>query len=77
MVDKIISTGEKENIKGDEKSLEFARPFIKKQIKALIAKDLFSMSEYFQMMNSDDESILKAVEVINSKGEYDKILNGE
>jgi carboxyl-terminal processing protease len=63
--------------KPDPKSVEFARPLLKKQMKALIARDLFSVSHYFQIMNAEDESIKKAVEVISKKGEYEKILSGK
>lgn len=66
-----------EPYKPDAKSIEFARPLLKKQIKGLIARDLFSLSEYFQVMNADDDAIKKAVEVINKKGEYEKILTGK
>jgi carboxyl-terminal processing protease len=77
MIEKIIVAGEKEGVKRDEKSIEFARPLMKKQMKALIAKDLFSMSHYFQIMNDDDESIQKALESMAKKGTYDKILSGK
>ena len=66
-----------EPYKPDPKSIEFARPLLKKQIKGLIARDLFSMSEYFQVMNADDTAIKKALEVINKRGEYEKILTGK
>ncbi len=78
MVEKILVAGEKEGVKrDDEKSVEFARPLIKRQMKALVARDLFSVSHYFQIMNYDDDAILKAVEVITQKGAYEKILNGK
>ena len=67
----------KVNPKPDAKSIEFARPLLKKQMKALIARDLFSGSEYFQIMNAEDEAIKKAIEVINKRGEYEKILSGK
>ena len=76
MIDKIIAEGEKEGVKKEEKSVEFARPLMKRQMKALIARDLFSMSHYFQIMNSDDEAIIKAMEVLTKKGAYEKILMG-
>jgi len=63
--------------KPDQKSIEFARPLLKKQVKALIARDLFSISHYFQIMNEEDETIKKAVEVISQKGTYEKILSGK
>jgi len=67
----------KVSTKPDQKSIDFARPLLKKQMKALIARDLFSVSEYFQIMNAEDEAIKKAVEVINKKGEYERILSGK
>lgn len=77
MVNKIIDVGEKEGVKKDEKSIAFSRPLLKKQIKGLIARDLFSMSEYFEVMNADDEAIAKAAAVISKRGEYEKILTGK
>ena len=67
----------KESPKPDQKSIDFARPLLKKQMKGLIARDLFSVSEYFQIMNGEDEAIKKAVEVINKRGEYERILSGK
>ena len=77
MIEKILATAEKEGIKRDEKSIEFARPLMKRQMKGLIARDLFSMSYYFQIMNAEDETINKAVEVMTQKGAYEKILSGK
>ena len=77
MIEKIVAAGEKEGVKRDEKSIEFARPIMKRQMKALIARDLFSVSNYFQIINADDETIQKAVDVLKQKGAYEKILSGK
>ena len=77
MIEKILVAGDKEGVKRDEKSVEFARPLMKRQMKAFIARDLFSFSHYFQIMNVEDEAIKKAVEVIIQKGTYEKILSGK
>ena len=77
MVNKIMDDGEKEGVKKNEKSVAFARPLLKKQVKALIARDLFTVSEYFQVMNAEDESIKKAAAILNKRGEYEKILEGK
>ena len=77
MIDKIIEEGEKEGVKKEAKSVEFARPLMKKQIKALVARDLFSTSHYFQIMNSEDETIQKAVEVLTQKNVYENLLSGK
>lgn len=77
MIDNVIAAGDKEGIRKDDKSVEFARPLLKKIMKALIARDLFTASEYFQVVNSDDDAIKKAVEVLTTNGAYEKILSGK
>ncbi len=67
----------KASVKPDEKSIAFARPLLKRQMKALIARDLFSVSNYFQIMNDEDNTIKKAVETLSQKGVYEKILSGK
>ena len=77
LINKIIADSEKEGVKKEDKSVEFARPLMKRQIKALVARDLFSTSHYFQIMNADDDAIKKAVEVFTQKNAYDNILSGK
>jgi carboxyl-terminal processing protease len=74
MIDSIISGGEKEGIEKDEESLTFTLPTMKKEIKALIARDIFSLNDYFKILYQDDEAILKALEVIENKEYYNNIL---
>ena len=37
-------------------------------MKALIARDLWEMSEYFQVVNEMNHSVLKAVELLSEPG---------
>jgi carboxyl-terminal processing protease len=74
MIDSIISEGEKEGIEEDEESLTFTLPTMKKEIKALIARDIFSINDYYKIIYQDDEAILKALEVIENKEHYNNIL---
>jgi carboxyl-terminal processing protease len=74
MIDSIISEGEKEGIEEDEESLTFTLPTMKKEIKALIARDIFSLNDYFKILYQDDEAVLKALEVIENKEHYNNIL---
>ncbi len=62
-----------EGVKFDEKQYDTSLPLIKTQLKALIARDLWEMSEYFQVMNATNQSVQKALEILNS-GEYQKKL---
>ena len=74
IIDEIVAKGEADSIKKDEESLTFIRPQLKQQIKALFARDLFSVSHYYQIINSDDETIKKALEVIHNSSIYNKLL---
>jgi carboxyl-terminal processing protease len=62
-----LSEGEKQGIKPkDEAELEKTLPYLRVQIKALIARDLWEMSEYFSVFNESSEIIKKALEVITN-----------
>ena len=53
-----------------------SRPLIALQLKALIARDLFDMSEYFQIINDENESLREALRIIHNAEAYEKILRG-
>jgi len=62
--------------KANTDSVQFAtsKPLIKLQLKALIARDLWEMNEYYQIMDADNESLLKAIQILQTPGTYEKIL---
>nr|WP_320057023.1 S41 family peptidase [uncultured Bacteroides sp.] len=64
---------DKEKIKFEEDQYNKSLPLIKAQLKALIARDLWNMSEYFQVINTTNKSVVRATEILNSK-EYEDIL---
>lgn len=65
--------GEKEKIEFNEEQYNRALPLIKTQLKALIARDLWEMNEYFQIMNQTNKSVERALEILKSK-EYEEML---
>jgi len=69
----IIEVG-KEKIKIDSAQYALSKPLIKLQLKALVARDLWEMNEYYQIMDADNESLQKAVEILQTPGSYEKIL---
>lgn len=73
-VDNVIAEGTKEKVEGDEESIAFAHPLIKRLGKAMIARDIYGTNYYFQVLNKDEEIINKAIEVLESTSKYDKIL---
>lgn len=65
LIDAIISEGEKQDIKPkDEAELEKTLPYLRVQLKALIARDIWDMSEYFSVFNENSEMVRQALEVI-------------
>ena len=65
LVDTIIAEGEKQGIKPrDEAEREKTLPYLRLQLKALIARDLWDMSEYFSVFNEQSAMVKKALEVM-------------
>lgn len=65
VIDQVMKDAEKEKIKPkDNAELQQTLPFLKLQLKALVARDLWDMSEYFQVMNERNHIVMKAVELI-------------
>ena len=65
LVDSIFAAGAKDKItpQDDEEKVKTAT-LIAKTIKALVARDLWDPSQYFQIINDDDATIEKALQVI-------------
>jgi carboxyl-terminal processing protease len=65
LVDEVIAEGKKQKIEPkDNAELEKTLPYLRLQLKALIARDLWDMSEYFSVFNERSEIVRKALEVI-------------
>jgi carboxyl-terminal processing protease len=65
-----------EKIEFNEEQFNQSKELISLRIKALIARDLFEMSEYFQIINKENDSYQKALEIINNDKAYMDILSG-
>ncbi len=61
----VYSEGEKEKVKlKDEEERRSSEHMIKAQLKALIARDMWDMSEYYKIMNEESHVVKKAVELL-------------
>lgn len=68
LVDNIIKEGEKQKIKPkDDAELERTLPQLRLQLKALVARDLWDMSEYFAIMNEQSAIVGKAIELVTQQ----------
>ena len=63
----LLTEAEKAGIKYDEEQFKASLPLIKTQLKALIARDLWDMSQFYEIFNPTDETVMKGLEVIQSK----------
>ncbi len=64
-----------EGLETSEKNIKESEEELKLHVKALIARDLWEMSEYFQVINKNDKTFIKANEVLNNWEKYEqKIL---
>jgi carboxyl-terminal processing protease len=65
LVDEVLAEGTKQKIEPkDDAELEKTLPYLRLQLKALIARDLWDMSEYFSVFNERSEIVKKALEVM-------------
>jgi carboxyl-terminal processing protease len=73
LLDRMLQIAGEEKITFNEEQYMRSLRLIKPQLKALIARDLWDMNEYFRVINAVNESIIRALELLNS-GEYEQLL---
>lgn len=62
LLDEIFAEGEKQNIKPkDDEEMKRTLPYLRNQLKALVARDLWDMSEYFEIANESNDIVQKAL----------------
>ena len=61
----IRSEADKLEIPFNQEQYEYSLSYIKLQLKALIARDLWDMSEYYHVMNSRNQSVITALKLLN------------
>ncbi len=65
LIDSILAEGEKQKVKPkDDDELQRTLSLLRLQVKALVARDLWDMSEYYSVYNEQSDIVLKALEVI-------------
>ena len=65
LIDKIVKEGEKQDIKPkDDAELQATLPHLRLQLKALIARDLWTMDEYYTIINETNDIVRRGVQLI-------------
>nr|MBP9579001.1 peptidase S41 [Parabacteroides sp.] len=70
----LVSLANSEKVEYNEEQFLRSKALIALQIKALIARDLFDMNEYFQVINDDNDIYQQALKLINDKAAYEREL---
>jgi carboxyl-terminal processing protease len=76
MLQELLGVAEEEKIEFDEEQFNKSKELISLQMKAIIARDLFDISDYFQIINEKNDSYLEALRIINDDERYNAILRG-
>ncbi|WP_455080600.1 S41 family peptidase [Prevotella melaninogenica] len=64
LLDTIIAEGKKEKVEPKDKAeLTATMPYIKVQLKALVARDLLDMNEYYRVWNEQSDIVNKAIKL--------------
>jgi len=74
IMSEIVENGVKDGIEKDEESLAFTKNDIKKLVKALLARDLYSRDDFYKVFYEDDEAVLEALKVLKNQKDYNNLL---
>lgn len=76
IVSRMKKLAEDEKIEWNEEEFTSSRPLIFEQLKALIARDLYSPSTFYHIMNEQNDIFKEGVRIITEDKLYQDLLNG-
>lgn len=74
IINMLVEYGANDGVELNEEELRISLDMISNQIKALIARDMWDMTQYFEIINSRDSAFLKAMEIISNQRSYQAII---
>ena len=68
VVDDVVAEAEKQNVKPkNDEELQQTLPMLRTQLKALIARDLWDMNEYFAIINEQNHIVRRALQILDQQ----------
>ena len=65
VIDQMLAEAAKDGVKPkDDAELQKSLPSLRLQMKALVARDLWNMDEYFSIMNEQNDIVMKAIQLL-------------
>lgn len=77
LLDEFVAFAATKEVPRNDKDIEASGLQIKTVLKALIARNLFNMNAYFEVVGSADDDLIKAVEVIKNDMLFQKLSHGK
>lgn len=74
ILEDMIAYAADEDLPFDEEDFDISREHIRLVLKAYVARDLWNSSEFYQVFNTSNPSVLKAIEVLNGQDIYQALL---
>ena len=74
MIEAIKEIAKNEKVEWNEEQYQRSEKYIKLQTKALIARNVWELQQYYEVTLPEDRTVKRALEVIGSKREYNKLL---
>jgi carboxyl-terminal processing protease len=77
LLDEFVAFAAAKDVPRNDKDLEASGSQIKSVLKGLIARNLFNMNAYFEMVSATDDELNKAIEVIKNDTLFQKLSQGK
>lgn len=74
MINNLLEAAVKEKIEKNEEEIAAAKVNFSRDLKAIIARNIWGQSEFYSIFNEENEAYLKAIEIITDKKKYQEML---
>lgn len=74
MLEELWAEGEKNGVSKNTEAINFLENNIKRQLKASIARNLWTASCFYEIINEGEEDIINAISIINNPTQYNSML---
>lgn len=75
MVEELTQLGLREKVEINKEELNTSAPLIRRVLKSMIARDLWTMDAYFRVYNEENDIVQEALRIISDDALYDRVLN--
>ena len=73
-IEALVAAGEKNKVKFDQAQFDISAPEMKRVMKAVVARDLWDLNEYYKVVNEDDYAIARALTILTDPLLYQTLL---